>query len=168
MSNKQKFDGIIADIDLANIDLTTMTQIVSPRGIDSAELAEQHKSNNHGLTALKSDKSITSPVDGVMITAVGYVNGNLHVQVYYENILKTDNHGTITLKNRVTGEIISCFGSFSFFDAEKSGSYQDYIFADISTTELLNYQLYGEFVTSAGSIEGDWSVTFPLENEPVS
>lgn len=167
LSNKQKFEGVIADIDLANTDLTTMTQIVSPRGIENAELVEQYKSNNHGLTALKSDESITSPIDGVMITAVGYVNGTLHVQVYYENILNTDNHGTISLKNPVTGEIVPCSGSFSFFDAEKTGSYQDYVFADISTTELLNYQLYGEFVTSDGSIEGDWSVTFPLENKPI-
>ena len=168
LSNKQNFAGVIADIDLANTDLTTMTQIVEPRGIGGAEFAEQDNSNKNSLAVLKADQSIAFPIDGVMITAVGYVNDNFHVQVYYENIHKTDNHGAISLKNPVTGEIVPCSGSFSFFDAEKTGSYQDYVFADISTTELLNYQLYGEFVTSAGSIEGDWSVTFPLENEPVS
>lgn len=168
LSNKQEFEGVITDIDLANTDLEPMTQIVEPRGIDGSELAEQYNSNKNGLVVLKSDQSITSPVDGVTITAVGYVNGNFHVQVYYENIHKTDNHGAISLKNRVTGETVPCFGSVSFFDAEKTGSYQDYIFVGIPTAELLNYQLYGEFVTTEGSVEGNWSVTFPLENKTVS
>ena len=113
---------------------------------------------------LKPGDAIASPVDGVTLTGIGYVDGRLHVQVYYADILKTDNHGSISLVNRETGEQIDCDGSAAFFDSERAGSYEDYIFTGIEADALDTYALYGTFVTSAGPVEGNWSVTFPLEN----
>ena len=83
---------------------------------------------------------------------------------YYTDILKTDNHGSISLVNRETGERIDGDGSTAFFDSARTGSYEDYIFTGIEADALGTYALYGEFVTSHGSVEGNWSVTFPLEN----
>ena len=79
-------------------------------------------------------------------------------------ILKTDNHGSISLVNRETGEQIECDGSAAFFDDAGTGSYEDCIFTGIEADALDTYALYGTFVTSAGPVEGNWSVTFPLEN----
>ena len=86
------------------------------------------------------------------------------MQVYYADILKTDNHGSISLVNRETGEQIECDGSAAFFDDAGTGSYEDYVFTGIAADALGTYALYGTFVTSAGPVEGNWSVTFPLEN----
>ena len=116
------------------------------------------------MTVLKPGDAIASPVDGVTLTGIGYVDGRLHVQVYYADILKTDNHGSISLVNRETGEQIECDGSAAFFDSKRAGSYEDYIFTGIEADALGTYALYGTFVTSAGPVEGNWSVTFPLEN----
>ena len=116
------------------------------------------------VTVLKPGDAIASPVDGVTLTGIGYVDGWLHVQVYYADILKTDNHGSISLVNRETGEQIECDGSAAFFDDAGTGSYEDYVFTGIEADALDTYALYGMFVTSAGPVEGNWSVTFPLEN----
>lgn len=83
---------------------------------------------------------------------------------YYDNIHKTDNHGSIALLNNETGKTILCNGSIAFFDDVRKGSYEDYIFTAVSADTLGDYELYGDFVTSSGSVEGNWSVTFPLEN----
>ena len=116
------------------------------------------------MTVLKPGDAIASPVDGVTLTGIGYADGRLHVQAYYTDILKTDNHGSISLVNRETGERIDCDGSAAFFDSARTGSYEDYIFTGIEADALGTYALYGMFVTSAGPVEGNWSVTFPLEN----
>ena len=116
------------------------------------------------MTVLKPGDAIASPVDGVTLTGIGYVDGRLHVQAYYADILKTDNHGSISLVNRETGEQIDCDGSAAFFDSKRAGSYEDYIFTGIEADTLDTYALYGMFVTSTGPVEGNWSVTFPLEN----
>ena len=76
--------------------------------------------------------------------------------------MKTGNHGFIKLIIKNTGESSDCYGSVSFFDEEQRGSYTDYVFTNIPMETLGEYELYGEFVTSSGSIEGDWSITFPL------
>lgn len=166
LSNKKTYEGIIDDVSLDNIELNSATQTVHPRGLSRKDLVDKYTSSNtrEGLSVLKPVDNLSSPVNGVMLTGIGYVDGHLHVQIYYEDILKTDNHGSIALLNSETGEMITSNGSISFFDDAREGSYEDYIFTEIAADTLGDYELYGDFVTSSGSVEGNWSVTFPLEN----
>ena len=166
LSNKKTYEGIIDDVSLDNIELNSATQTVHPRGLSGKDLVNKYTSSNtrEGFSVLKPVDNLSSPVNGVMLTGIGYVDGHLHVQIYYEDILKTDNHGSIALLNSGTGEMITCNGSISFFDDAREGSYEDYIFTEIAADTLGDYELYGDFVTSSGSVEGNWSVTFPLEN----
>lgn len=165
LSNKHKYEGIISDAALAEAQSNPTTQIVEPRGFSGEVcIAEDRDSAAQtGMVVLKAEKILASPVDGAAITGVGYIGGNLHVQAYYENIAKTDNHGFLSLRNKESGEMIACSGSISFFDEECCGSYQDYIFTDIPAEALDDYELYGEFVVSDGLVAGNWSVTFPLK-----
>ena len=144
-----------------NDHLTSATQTVQPRGLSGDLFGSDGRKS---VTVLKPGDAIASPVDGVTLTGIGYVDGRLHVQVYYADILKTDNHGSISLVNRETGEQIECDGSAACFDDAGTGSYEDYVFTGIEADALDTYALYGMFVTSAGPVEGNWSVTFPLEN----
>lgn len=113
---------------------------------------------------LKEDKKISySPVDGVTVTAAGFVDGKLHIQVYYNDILKTDNHGEVYLKDR-KDNIINNVYSVSFWDKEECGSYEEYIFDISPETKLDNYTLYGDFTVGSKLTEGDWQVTFPIKN----
>jgi len=163
LGSKKTFEGVLENVQLDAIELTAATQTIRARGFGG--LGEYGNTNaEEGVTVLKPVGNIPSPVDGAVITGVGYVDGNLHVQVYYEDILNTDNHGSIALLHRETGETIICNSSVSFFDDENKGSYDDYIFTGISVDALGDYALYGYFVTATGSVEGNWSITFPLEN----
>ncbi len=164
LSNKETYEGIIKEVNLSDILLDSTSQRVDPRGIGGSEFIEKYEdSPGQDLpTVLKPSGNICSPVDGVSLTGIGYIDGYLHIQVYYKDILKTDNHGTIALINKETGETISADGSIAFFDTTGENSYEDYIFTEISAEILGEYDLYGEFITSSGPIEGNWSVTFPL------
>ncbi len=115
------------------------------------------------LTSLltSNEAQYISPVPGATITAYGFVDGKLHIQAYYEDILRYDNHGWLSLQKG--SEIIYPMLTHSFWDEETKGSYDEYIF-DVSPDELPNYQIIGEFVTSQTLIEGDWHVSFPIEN----
>lgn len=160
LSGKKTWEGILDGVAL-NGHLTSAVQTVQPRGLSGDLFGSD---GGKGVTVLKPGDAIASPVDGVTLTGIGYVDGRLHVQVYYADILKTDNHGSISLVDRETGEQIDCYGSAAFFDSKRAGSYEDYIFTGIEADALGTYALYGTFVTSAGPVEGNWSVTFPLEN----
>jgi len=47
----------------------------------------------------------------------------------------------------------------------KRVDYEEFVF-DVSPEELENYTLHGDFYTASELIEGDWRITFPLENNP--
>lgn len=166
LSNKKSYKGIIDDVSLDTIEVSSSTQTVQPQGLSGDDLFDEYTASNARgeLAVLKPVGNISSPINGVTLTGVGYVDGQLHVQVYYDNIHKTDNHGSIALLNNETGKTILCNGSIAFFDDVRKGSYEDYIFTAVSADTLGDYELYGDFVTSSGSVEGNWSVTFPLEN----
>ena len=99
------------------------------------------------------------PAEGAEITAVGEVDGQLHVQVYYRDIGRTDNHGWVWLLPE-SGPRIMPLGSEAFWDEAHTGSYEDYVFD--ASVSLDGAALYGEFTTCQTLIEGDWEITFPL------
>ena len=111
--------------------------------------------------ALKTTGILCSPIAEVDITAMGYVDGKLHIQVKYEDSLETDNHGYIYFKND-KGEEIHCIANIAFStDSEHQERYVEYVY-DLSDVDLTQYKVYGYFVTSDIHIEGNWSVTFPF------
>ncbi|KUG03146.1 hypothetical protein ASZ90_019486 [hydrocarbon metagenome] len=161
LSNKQEYHDKIPQINL-NLNLTPHTQSdVNMRGWSfSGDISEKPKYIDY-LTA--TSEGSFSPIDGVTVTGVGFIAGKLHIQAYYENILETDNHGYVYLVN-AAGDEIRSEASVSFWDTERSGSYEEYIF-DVAPSEINNYELYGHFWTCNSLTNGDWQVTFPLKYE---
>ena len=99
---------------------------------------------------------------GVTVTNYGFINNNLHVQVYYEDIVQFDNHGYIYLVGRDGKEVLpGC--TTAFWDEERRGSYEEYIF-DISADEINKYATYGHFYNCQNLVKGDWKVSFIIEN----
>ena len=117
-----------------------------------------------GKMLLPGEPRAIAPVEGIMLTGMGYTDGMLHIQTMVPNLLETDNHCELFLvdgegNQRLYDYKINAFGS----TAETKGTdYQDCIF-NISPEELENYTLHGYFMTSGFHIKGDWSVTFPIE-----
>ena len=92
----------------------------------------------------------------------GFVNGKLHVQVHYDDIMTYDNHGFIYLKN-ADGNTIDCSYSDAFWDDEQYGSSEEYIFDVGEDDDLSGYSLWGEFITCNTLTKGDWEVAFPVK-----
>ena len=103
-----------------------------------------------------------SPVDGVRVTGIGYIDGALRIQTYYEDIHNTDNHGYLYLADSDGNAADYEEYDISFWDDEHKGSYDEKVI-EIPYDEIKNYQIYGEFVTCSTLIEGDWEITFPVK-----
>lgn len=161
LSGKKTFDDALPDVNLSKASLAPDTRRPADiRGVSGKGYAAFPEA---GFTALVASGEPYSPADGVAITALGYIDGGLHIQVRYENILETDNHGTIYLQNGA-GETIESATCVSFWDEARQSSYDEHVF-DAAPGELEGYTLYGNFVTSDTLIQGDWAVTFPLNAE---
>ncbi len=112
-----------------------------------------------GLILDGGGSSLYATGDGATVTAMGYLDGQLHVQVLYDDILSTDNHGDLWLADG-DGSIIPYTASFSFWAEDGRSAYQEYVF-DLGE-EAEGCTLYGYFVTGAQLTQGSWEVTFQL------
>ncbi len=104
-----------------------------------------------------------SPVSGVQIVGYGFIDNKLHIQAYYENIGEYDNHGFVYLLDS-QGKKISREFDVAFWDEEKVGSFEEYVF-DVSQKEFDDCEVYGEFTTCDTNIKGNWSVNIWVENK---
>ena len=160
LSYKNKFEGEITDIDLSKV--TKVTKTHTPKYFRGGSGKYVNYEDRHKVNCLfPIDGGIASPVDGVTVTNIGFVDNKLHIQVYYEDIMNFDNHGYITLYDK-NGKKAEYF-DVSFFDDEEIGSYDEIIY-DITPDEINNYTAFGKFITCSNKTEGFWQVTFPLEN----
>ena len=98
---------------------------------------------------------------GVTVTNYGFINDKLHIQVHYDKILKYDNHGYVYLLD-ADGNRVLAEGSRGFWDEERNGSYEEYIF-DVDNKELDQYAIYGHFFTCQNLVEGEWEVNLTIE-----
>lgn len=104
-------------------------------------------------------------VNDTQITAVAYYNGKLRVQVMTAHRLDKDAHEWIYLKDK-NGETVYPYGTVDFRTYEDGAQIigRDYIF-DIPQDEIQNYKLYGDFITNEMLTQGNWKVSFHLENQ---
>ena len=100
-------------------------------------------------------------MEDVTITGMGWADGYLHIQSHYDNILDTDAHGGVYLKD-ASGDNITDVFEVSFWDKEDPGSsYSEQIF-DITPEEAVNCRLFGQFYSADTLVEGHWEITFPI------
>lgn len=158
LTGKTETEGAVTGLDLAAAQAEPATQQVEWRG-GSGIATETDGSTAEPRTALVPTGTLATPAPGVTVTAMGYIDGLLHIQVLYENIHETDNHGQLWLENGA--EKLECLGSLSFFAENGSDSFEEYVF-DVSPAQLADCTLYGSFVTADTLIEGGWEITFPL------
>ena len=160
LSRKTHTNRRLTEIDLEQVPLVNdwmeNPNIRGTGGMDMDSLDENH------LQLIKPNEE--SPLlleEGAALTGYGMVEDKLHVQIRYSNILETDNHGDIYLKQQ-SGEPLHCSYSVSFWADNSQDSYEEYVFS-IPSDELEKYEIWGEFWTcKSGPIQGNWQVTFPL------
>ena len=168
MTGKKFFEDKL-NINTADISHNPQTVLKEKRGVASADknIFDKLIKEEKALMLVAQDKTV-QPVDGVTITAAGYVadagyiGENLHIQVRYDNIRQTDNHGYVYLMHSQTGNIIKPQASVSAFAEDGISSYEEYIFTDIRPQYVRRYDLYGWFVTCDTMITGNWKVNFQI------
>ena len=160
LSRKQDLEGVELPGVLENCSIEPKTAQRWPRGWSGLDYV---LSEGDPLFLVSLDAPLCVPADGVAVTAAGYVNGKLHIQVRYEDILRTDNHGFLYLLD-ADGTETQCLYSESFFADDGVSSYEDYVF-DVPVEVLGQYTLHGDFRTCACLTEGRWQVTFTLAAE---
>ncbi len=178
LGGKITFNDYLDGIDLKKFELSSETKQITSRRGAGYDGTEEMKKFVDSLESLVPQGSLASPLQGVTITAIGYVDGKLHIQSLCENIGKTDCHGFVHLVNE-EGKKIRSFCSISFWDENGNAeiqkslfgkeyiqycdSYEEQVF-EISPEELKNCRLFGEFSSHTEYIEGNWSVTFDIKN----
>lgn len=161
LSNKQYYENISIPFDAAEAETNPPLQSVEVNG--GSYMYEPVDFKNAFTALVPSAAKQWFPVEGIDLTAVGYVEGKLHIQTAVADYRSNDNHGFFYFQDG-TGNEIPCEMSFSFSQETESGriDYDEYVF-DIPQGSLADYSLYGDFVTADALTEGGWSVTFPLE-----
>lgn len=160
LSGKKEMEEALPEISLGTAGIVSDLQTdVDERGGSQApgeegEITEFLKEN---------EEQSFSPTDGVTVTAWGFVGNRLHIQVYYEDILRTDNHGYIYLTDE-QGNKMDCTGSMAFWDEARTGSYEEYIFNIVPETDVSRLSVWGYFRTCKNLTAGRWQVSFPIEN----
>ena len=170
ISDKHEYEGIPIKVNLGTVNKaaeTKDTEITGGSGVNYERYFPYGKTQVSTIaTVLAPSELICSPVKGIDITGIGYVDGMLHIQAAVSDSLKNDNHGYSFLKDKMGNEIEYDY-SVSFSGYGDSGSkdtrvdYDEFVF-DIPKDEIANYTLYGSFYTSGLYTEGPWQVTFPL------
>ncbi|MDO5444656.1 MAG: hypothetical protein Q4F31_03430 [Eubacteriales bacterium] len=92
---------------------------------------------------MPNDSNTVSLVPGASLTGFGLVDGKLHIQVKYDDVLNTDNHGRVYLKDS-DGNEINCENSIDFWAENHTDSFQEYVFP-ASENNQYDYEIWGEF-----------------------
>lgn len=164
ISNKHTYKDIPIVVDLNNIDNTPSTKQVHSNGGGGPKYKEYFPDYENKAKVLAPSAPRKFPVEGIDFTGIGYVDGMLHIQTSVVNNLTKDNHGYFFLVDKNGNEIQSIY-SVGFIENVDGGNrvdYDEYVF-DIPQSEINQYSLYGTFVTGGLFTEGNWQVTFPLE-----
>ena len=160
ISKKNIFDSVLLKLDLNKAvevkETFTPEWFCGSSGIDGGI---DESSEIKCLVPL--DGGLYSPVDGVTITNMGFIDNKLHIQVYYDSS-DYDDHGFISLRNNLGKEAEYYTASF-YEDDEELVCYEEMIY-DITPDDIKKYTPYGFFVTCKNKTEGFWQVTFPLED----
>jgi len=163
ISDKHKYNKIPIAVDLTSIDNTPSTKQVSRSGGGGRKYKEYFPNSESKAKVLVPSVPMKFPVEGVDFTGIGYVDGMLHIQTSVVNNLTKDNHGFFFLCDKNGNEIQSVYNvGFSENSGSNNRAYVEYVF-DILQPEISQYSLYGTFVTGGLFTEGNWQVTFPLE-----
>ncbi len=157
---------ITTDSNLSEINLEEVPLNPEIRNVDAEQLRFRGGSNGGGRNNILqyNNTQAFSPVEGVQITAWGIIEDELHIQAYYEDILTFDNHGDILLKDLTAEDEYVYPKTYAYFDSDGVGSYEEYVFDVGSKTDWDAYSLEARFLTCRSLTEGDWKVTFPIEN----
>ena len=163
LSHKKIYNDIEIPLSLSTVDIAKETQTAS--NITGVGGLNYEKFEENPITLVPKSPMSEFPVEGIDLTGIGYIGEKLYIQTAVTDGLNNDNHGFFYLKDNNGNKVYSSY-SFDFVNQyEQPGriAYSNYVF-DVPKSEISNYTLHGDFVTSGMITKGSWKVTFPLED----
>lgn len=153
ISHKIALEDVPAEINLAEVSEAAATQTISPVGAAS-------------YNALAPGTSVYSPIKGLDVTAIGYIDGKLHIQLATVEKLTFDGYGYFYLIDKDGNLIHPDFSVIFVKDADNENriDYEEFVF-DIPKWQIESYKLYGSFYKSELNTKGNWRVTIPLNQK---
>ncbi len=165
ISDKHEYNEIPVAVDFTNISNTKETQLVSANGGSGPEFEQYIPDLRSKVKVLVPSAPMAFPVEGIDFTGIGYVDGMLHLQTSVVNNLTKDNHGYFFFRD-INGNKVEYIYQTGFVENPYNDNRIDlteYVF-DIPQDEIGQYSLYGTFVTSGSFTEGNWQVTFHIND----
>lgn len=161
LTGKRALEGAEIPLKLADYaaEAETVERFSPTGGGGDLELADS-------ASMLRPVGALAELAPGLTVTAAGYADGLFHVQLCQGDSTELDNHGWLWLENSEGEHLERPASAVSFTDLSKKDNrldYQEFLF-DVSPEDLENYTLHGDSFTAAARIDGNWRITFPLEN----
>lgn len=102
------------------------------------------------------------------ISAIGFVDGKLHIQVHPDHQMGRFNHGFFYfMDSKGARQNIAMYsishGSYQVDQTTYSGDYIDYVYDLKEPSQLKDLILMGEFTTYQHFVTGDWKTSFIME-----
>ncbi len=124
------------------------TVIWTGAGGNSAASSEDTRT----VEVLDIDGTLSTPLDGVRIIGAGVIAGKVHLQIAYDDPLKTGGHA------RFPAEMYEC--SYYWFNDDQTVMYQEYILTEQVLSD--GARLKADFWSYDTAIKGRWEVTFRI------
>ena len=164
LTGKTTYDDITVPVDWSSVGEGESRKIAHETG-GSGLLYETYVSGDPKML-VPGTPLAGFPVEGVDLTAIGYVDGLLHIQTQVADLISNDNHGYFWLET-AEGERVDAVCSVSATNGQNGADrldWQDMVF-DIAPSDLAGCTLKGEFVAGGSLVKGNWSITFQAENQ---
>ena len=176
LTGKKNVNGLTLPLDLSGVSRApALTEGANYRGGSYANTPDVEERLSPGAIRQLGSVLAADPADermlaeGVYLTAAGYTDGYLRVQLRFTDILRTDNHGFLWLEDAQGGKMQELY-SESFWaqghlnnGAGNNDSFEEYVF-EIPEDRLGDFVVKGDFTTAnGGPLVGNWEITFPLE-----
>ena len=132
------------------------------------ETVKTESANPYEETVLVPGDDQMEPESGFYLSGIGYVDEKLHIQLFTPWRSVYDDHAFLYLSdaqgNRVYADMLYRGGyTTGTEETVQRADYIDYAF-NVPQSELEQYSLFGDFYSAKTRIDGNWSITFPIEN----
>lgn len=163
VSGRHVYEGIAMPLDLSRLEEAEETQTVRSNGGGGPGYQRDPGSTGAFFEVLIPGAADPDfPVEGVDLTGVALVDGQLHLQTAVRDHANNDNHGYFYLMDE-SGQRVDSYYSASFItQTDERIDYTEEVFRE-PAGGFSRYELYGDFWIAGHHVEGDWQVTFPLE-----
>ena len=176
LTGKRDISGLTLPLDLSGVSRDpALTDNANYRGGSYADTPGIEERLSSGAIRQLGSVLAADPADermlaeGVYLTAAGYTDGYLRVQLRFTDILRTDNHGFLWLEDALGNKTEPLFSESFWAEGHRNNgtgsndSFEEYVF-EIPEDRLADCVMKGDLTTAnGGPLVGNWEITFPLE-----